>query len=125
MTPSRLRLFGRALALACPNCGHRPVVHRWVILDDDCPSCCISLVRGNRVGAYILNLGVAEAVVVAVVLAIVVRDWPTPPWDLLGWLAPVLAIASPLAFYPFSRLLFVAMDLAVHPGLHRDEDPVR
>lgn len=94
------------------------------MIADDCPRCAISLVRGNRVGAYILNLGVAEVVVMLVVLTITVRAWPTPPWDLLGWLAPVLAITSPLVFYPFSRLLFVAMDLAVHPGLHRDEDPL-
>jgi hypothetical protein len=99
------------------------VVRLWLGIADDCPSCRISLVRGNRVGAYILNLGVAEVVVMAVILTITVRSWPDPPWDLLGWLAPALAITSPLLFYPFSRLFFVAMDLAMHPGLHRDEDP--
>lgn len=119
----RWQLAGRAVALRCPNCGGRGVIRRWLQVADDCPTCGISLVRGNRVGAYILNLGVAEAVVMAVVLWVVVRGWPDHvPWELLGWLAPVLAVTSPLVFYPFSRLGFVAIDLAMHPGTKRDED---
>jgi uncharacterized protein (DUF983 family) len=116
-------LFARALMLRCPNCGERGVVRRWLQVAEDCPSCAISLVRGNRVGAYILNLGAAEVVVIAVVLTLVVRGWPDHvPWDLLGWLAPLLAVASPLVFYPFSRMGFVAIDLAMHPETRRDED---
>lgn len=123
MRPTRPQLFSRAFSLACPNCGHRPIVRHWLSILDDCPNCGISLVRGNRVGAYILNLGFAESVVMITVLTILVRTWPDPPWDLLGWLAPVLAVVSPLAFYPFARLAFVAADLAIHPDLRRDEDP--
>lgn len=119
----RLTLFARATVLRCPNCGGGGVVRHWLGVVDDCPTCGISLVRGNRVGAYILNLGAAEAVVMAVVLTLVVRGWPDQvPWDLLGWLAPLLAIASPLVFYPFSRMGFVAIDLAMHPETRRDED---
>lgn len=119
----RWTLFGRAMLLRCPNCGGGGVVRHWLHIADDCPTCGISLVRGNRVGAYVLNLGAAEAVVMAVVLTLVVRGWPDRvPWDLLGWLAPLLAITSPLIFYPFSRLAFVAVDLAMHPETRRDED---
>ncbi len=121
MTP-RLRLFARAFALRCPNCGGGNLLNHWLSVADDCPRCGISLVRGNRVGAYIINIGVAEAITTGVIITLLVRDWPTPPWELLGWLAPLLAIVSPLAFYPFSRLLFAAADLAIHPNLHRDED---
>lgn len=123
MTATRTQLFGRALRLSCPNCGHRPVVKHWLVIADDCPACRISLVRGNRVGAYIVNMAFSESVVMIAVLSILISGWPTPPWDLLGWLAPLLAVLSPLAFYPFARLIFVAADLAIHPDLHRDEDP--
>ncbi len=118
----RWTLFGRALRLHCPNCNGGGVVHHWLGIVDDCPTCGISLVRGNRVGAYVLNLGVAEALTAALIIAVTVMRWPTPPWDLLGWLAPLLAVTSPLVFYPFSRLAFVAIDLAMHPGTVRDED---
>ena len=120
----RPTLFGRAAILRCPNCGGRGVIRGWFSAPDDCPRCGISLIRGNRVGAYILNLVVAELLVMAVILGVVVSSWPTPPWDLLGWLAPTLAITSPLLFYPFAKLAFVAIDLAVHPDMHRDEDPL-
>jgi hypothetical protein len=98
------------------------VVHWWLRIADDCPRCGISLVRGNRVGAYILNLGVAEALTAGLIILVVVRSWPAPPWDILTWAAPLLAITAPLFFYPWSRLLFVAIDLAMHPGTVRDED---
>jgi uncharacterized protein (DUF983 family) len=115
-------LFVRALRLRCPNCGAGGVLRHWLGVRDDCPACGISLVRGNRVGAYILNLGVAEALTALLIIGVVVRSWPEPPWDLLGWLAPLLAITSPLLFYPWSRLFFVAIDLAMHPNTVRDED---
>lgn len=119
---SRPALFGRALLLRCPSCGKGGLIRNWFWAPEDCPQCKISLIRGNRVGAYILNLVVAELIVMGVILAVTVRSWPSPPWELLGWLAPLLAISSPLIFYPFAKMLFVAIDLAAHPGAVRDED---
>jgi uncharacterized protein (DUF983 family) len=103
------------MLLRCPNCGAGSILRHWLAVHDDCPTCGISLVRGNRVGAYIVNIGVSEALTAALIVGVVVQQWPDVPWDFLGWAAPLLAISSPLAFYPFSRLLFVAADLAVHP----------
>lgn len=97
-------------------------MRQWLRIVDDCPSCGISLVRGNRVGAYIINIGVAEALTASLIVIVTVRSWPNPPWDFLTWAAPLLAVTSPLIFYPFSRMLFVAADLAVHPDMQRDED---
>jgi uncharacterized protein (DUF983 family) len=112
------------MLLRCPNCGAGSILRHWLAVHDDCPTCGISLVRGNRVGAYIVNIGVSEALTAALIVGVVVQQGPVVPWDFLGWAAPLLAISSPLAFYPFSRLLFVAADLAVHPELKRDEDTI-
>lgn len=119
---TRGQLFRRALLLRCPNCGGGGVVRHWLQIVDDCPTCGISLVRGNRVGAYIINIGVAESLTMALILIVMIRNWPDPPWEFLTWAAPVMAVTSPLIFYPFSRMLFVAADLAIHPGMQRDED---
>jgi uncharacterized protein (DUF983 family) len=119
---NRTRLFRRALLLRCPNCGGGGILRHWLAVKDDCPTCGISLVRGNRVGAYIVNIGVSETLTAALIVGVVVLQWPAVPWDFLGWAAPLLAVTSPLVFYPFSRLVFVAADLAVHPELKRDED---
>ena len=123
MTPistPRLALVGRALRLRCPHCGQRGAIHRWFTMRTICPRCGISLTAGNSVGANLLNLVIAEAVLLTAIVGVVVTSWPDPPWTLLQYGAPVLMLLTPLVFFPFSRLLFVAIDLAMHPGASPD-----
>jgi uncharacterized protein (DUF983 family) len=108
-------LFARALLLRCPNCGHRGVLRHWLAMRESCPNCGLSLATGNRAGAYLLNLFAAEIAAVLLIVVIVARTWPNPPYGTLQWLVPVLMVIAPLAFYPFSKLVFVAIDLALHP----------
>lgn len=89
-------------------------------MQQSCPACGLSLASGNRAGAYILNLFTSEILLTVVLLAIVIRTWPNPPYGLLQWLAPVLMVLAPLVFYPFSKLVFVAIDLAMHPDAAPD-----
>lgn len=37
--------------------------------------------------------------------------WPTPPWTLLQYGGLVLMILAPFLFFPFSKTLFLAVDL--------------
>ena len=120
MISRRTRLFLRALMLRCPHCGGRGIFRHWLAMKDACPNCHLSLATGNRVGAYIFNIAAAEVVMSAVLLAIVLRSWPATPWTLLQYLAPGLMLVMPLLFYPFSKMLWVAMDLAMHPDAQPD-----
>jgi uncharacterized protein (DUF983 family) len=113
-------LFLRALVLRCPHCGKGSIFRHWFAMKEHCPTCGLSLATGNRVGAYILNLFAAESLVLVILVAIIVDRWPNPPWNLLQWLVPICALLAPLAFYPFSKLVFVAIDLAMHPGAEPD-----
>ncbi|HEX3926569.1 MAG TPA: DUF983 domain-containing protein [Gemmatimonadales bacterium] len=113
--PRRLQLFLRALTLRCPNCGKRGLFRHWLAMREACPNCGLSLATGNRVGAYLLNLVAAELVLMAAIVVIVLRSWPHPPWDLLQYLAPALMVIAPLLLYPFSKMVFVAIDLAMYP----------
>lgn len=90
-------------------------------MKESCPTCQLSLATGNRVGAYIFNITTAEIVMMIVFVAVVVRSWPNPPWDVLQYLAPAMMLLMPLLFYPFSKLLWVAMDLAMYPNAEPDE----
>ena len=107
-------LFIRAMTLRCPNCGGHGVLRHWLAMKSACPTCALDLATGNRPGAYILNIAVAEAVLMTVLAIIVLRTWPNPPYDLLQWLGPLLMLLMPLLFYPFSKLLFVAIDVAMY-----------
>jgi uncharacterized protein (DUF983 family) len=119
MTRRKL-LFLRALTLRCPHCGSRGVLRHWLAMRDSCPNCGLSLATGNRAGAYILNLFASELLALVVIVGIVVRTWPDPPYNLLQWLVPMLMVVAPLIFYPFSKLAFVAIDLAMHPDAAPD-----
>ena len=115
MSGRRRRLFARALALRCPHCGSRGVFRHWFAMRSHCASCGISLATGNSVGANLLNLVLAEAALVVLIAGLIAATWPDPPWFILQYGAPVLMLVAPLVFFPFSRVLFVAIDLAMHP----------
>jgi uncharacterized protein (DUF983 family) len=113
------RLAGRALRLRCPNCGRVRVFRSWFKMLARCPECGLALDRGEQgyvVGAYMFNIAAAEAVFVILFVGVLVATWPTPPWRLLTWGAPILMVVMPLIFYPFSKTLFLALDLLFHPA---------
>ena len=100
--------------LRCPHCGGRHVLRHWLAMRESCPDCGLVLAVGNRPGAYILNIAMAEVVLMVVLGAVVLRTWPTPPFGTLQWLAPLLMVVMPLLFYPFSKMMFVAIDVAMN-----------
>lgn len=84
-----------------------------------CPSCSLRFEReeGFFLGAYVINYGLGSIIVaVALVVFAVARnaDAGTSP---LPYLAVGLAgaILVPLAFYPFSRTIWLAIDLFMRP----------
>ncbi|MEO7611416.1 MAG: DUF983 domain-containing protein [Gemmatimonadales bacterium] len=88
----------------------------WFAMRSHCSHCGISLATGNSVGANLLNLVLAELTLVAGLGTVVARTWPDPPWRHLQYGAPILMVIAPLVFFPLSRVLFVAIDLAMHPS---------
>jgi Protein of unknown function (DUF983) len=83
-----------------------------------CPACGLAFDRGEQgyvVGAYLFNIAVAELAWLAVMVTTALATWPSPPWDLLLWGGAALMIAMPFAFYPFSKTLFLAIDLLIRP----------
>ncbi len=116
-------LFLRALRLRCPSCGGHPVILRWFMVSDNCPVCGIRLQRGEEgywVGAYMFNLIAAELVWAGSMVTIVWWTWPTPPWTGLLVGGVLLMVLMPVAFFPFSRLVFLAFDLVFRPQQPED-----
>lgn len=85
---------------------------------ESCPACRLDFERreqGYIVGAYMLNIVAAELIWLAGFLGVLVATWPDPPWGLLRYGSAALVLVLPLITYPFSKTLFLAMDLAVRP----------
>jgi uncharacterized protein (DUF983 family) len=112
-----LRLFGRAFLLRCPHCGRGPVLRHWLGLRVTCGACGLRLQRGEHdtfTGAmFILFTMVGVVSYAAIAVALLVAG--TTPWDLLQYGLPLLALVEVLAFFPFSKLLWLAFDLALRP----------
>ena len=108
--------FLRAAALKCPRCGSGGLLRSWMKMRDQCPSCGLTLERGETdfwLGAYVMNMVFAEGFAVVVALVVLWATWPaTVPAMAVGI---ALAIAAPFAFYPFSRTIWLAWDLSFRP----------
>jgi len=112
-----IRFCLRGLRLRCPNCGQGQLMRTWTQVREKCPVCGIHFQREHEdfIGAYLVNLIIAEMLVVAAVVAVIVVTWPVVPWDsMLWWLLPPVVL-MPLVTYPFSRALWLAIDLAYRP----------
>ncbi len=124
--PSRRRvstLFSRAMRLRCPHCGGSPIFVTWSHLVPNCPVCGLGLERGEQgywLGAYFFNLMAMETVFTVWVVGFLWWTWPTPPWGLLQAATIALMLVVPVAFFPYSKTLFLAFDLWVRPATEED-----
>jgi uncharacterized protein (DUF983 family) len=110
----------RGLTRRCPLCGSGGLFTGWFRMRERCPRCRYRFEReeGFFLGAYVVNLGVTEGllllvgVVPCIALLAANPDASLLPFVLTGLAAAVLA---PIAFYPFSRTLWSAIDLILRP----------
>jgi len=83
----------------------------------------LHLTRGEPdhfLGGYVINLGIAEGVAATLWIVLLTATWPDPSWVLMQWAAAVLVVVMPLLLYPFTRVVFLAVDLIAQP--HRPGD---
>ena len=119
-------LMKRGLTLACGVCGQRGLFTKgmWGMVDQ-CPRCGLTFERreGTSLGAVAVNTVVSAALVlVALAVAMVTLGTDTNRWTLLAVVAPFGTI-FPLLFDPFSRTIWLAIDLAMSPAGPDEVDP--
>ena len=103
----------------CPRCGTGKLFSRWFRMVDRCPGCGYRFQReeGFQLGGYVINFGVTEGLVCLVVAGYIlaasanpdVAIWPVAVGGLLA------AVVTPIAFFPFSRTIWAAIDLSLTP----------
>jgi hypothetical protein len=84
-----------------------------------CPRCGYRFQReeGFQLGAYVINFGVTEGLVCLALLGYILAAAANP--DVSVW--PVVvggvvaAVVTPVAFFPFSRTIWAAIDLTLTP----------
>ena len=75
--------------------------------------------EGYYLGSLLVNLVVAELLPLAAVVVLLYATWPHPPWTLVLYGGAALAILSPFAFYPYSKLVWLAVDQFIQPTIDR------
>jgi uncharacterized protein (DUF983 family) len=114
-----LAMLGRALTLRCPNCGSRGLLRSWFRLNDRCPRCGIRVEREGHdymAGSLMFNLVLAEVIFAVLFVAYLLITWPNPNWDMLEIVAPLGMAVAPFVLFPFSKLVWLAADLALRPA---------
>jgi uncharacterized protein (DUF983 family) len=107
----------------CPRCGSGHLFSSWFDIVERCPRCRLHFERepGYWSGALAVNTGVTFAVfavVLVVGLALTIPDVPVVP--LLAILLPLMLVL-PIAYYPFSKTLWMAVDRAFLQHLDPNE----
>lgn len=113
-----LAIAGRVLRLRCPHCGGGPVLTRRAGVRDRCVSCGLRFQRSDDnyfSGAMFFGLLIGEAVFALSLLATIVVSWPDVPWDAITYVAPVGMVAVMLLLIPFSKVVWLGVDLLVRP----------
>jgi uncharacterized protein (DUF983 family) len=123
VTPARRLL--RAFALRCPECGSGGLFRHWLRLQARCPRCALKLDRGTPdhfLGAYVVNLIIAELLFAGGLGIWVVSVWPDVPWDRIQWVAVATMLLAPLVTYPITRTVWLAVDLIFDPARSEDRE---
>lgn len=113
----------RGLRRRCPVCGERDIFRTWLETRASCPRCGLRLDRGEAdffLGGFTINFIAAELVLALFLLAAVAATWPDVPWSWLGWIGAPLMVLAPILFFPFSRTLWLAVDLTMRPPRPHD-----
>ncbi len=66
-------------------------------------------------GAYLVNLIIAEVLFAVGFGVWLLAVWPDVPWDRIEVVAVIAMILSPLVTYPFTRTVWLAADLIFDP----------
>lgn len=67
------------------------------------------------IGGMFVNFVLAEIIVVAAFMIVMILTWPSTPWTPLMWGTAILAVVAPVVTYPFTLTFWLAVDMTFRP----------
>jgi uncharacterized protein (DUF983 family) len=115
--PSNARLLWRGLRKHCPVCNQGHLFHGWFTLRERCPRCGLRFERieGHWSGDLGINTIVSFAALFLTLIVGFALTYPDIPGALLFACAVAVALFVPIVFFPFSKTLWLAIDLMMRP----------
>ena len=129
-TSSPARMLARGLLRRCAACGGGHLFSKWRRMRDRCPHCGYVFARedGFALGAILMNFAVTEALLAVVgIIPLIALLASHPNANVLPVVvaAGAAAILGPVAFAPYSRTLWVALELIFRPAFAGEPDDRR
>lgn len=124
LTPARV--VRRGLTRRCPLCGDPAVFTSWFNQRERCPTCNYPTTRvaDQWIGALGMNTIVSFGTLLAAIAVGFAVTYPDPPVATLLVVAVSVAVAVPVLFFPVSKSLWSAIDMAMRPPEPSDDiDP--
>ncbi len=120
-----MRMLARGATRRCPRCGAGSLFHRWFAMVPNCPRCGLKFEReeGYWTGAIAINTIVVGGLFTIVLVVTMILTVPDIPWvTVLIVVVPLMTI-GPMIVYPFSKTLWLAVDLGFlqRLGINWDE----
>jgi uncharacterized protein (DUF983 family) len=114
--PTTGRLLARGLTRRCAVCGSGHLFRRYFSMVERCPRCDFRFEReqGGFIGAVGINTVVSFTILLVLVVTSVLLTYPDGVGVAL-LVTVTAAVVLPTVFYPFSKTLWVAIDLAMRP----------
>jgi uncharacterized protein (DUF983 family) len=117
--PALGTMLKRGLARHCPNCGSGKLFRGWFKMAERCPRCGIKFEReeGFFLGAFLINFAIGEGLIAVLLFGYVILLSANAHVSVPGFIAAGigLSVAATMFFYPFSKTVWSALDLAMHP----------
>ena len=111
---SHATIMLRGVMKRCPRCGQGDLFESWTEMKEACPNCGLVFEQeeGYWVGALTYNTMITLSLFCLFIGVGAALTWPdTPVFPLVG-VGVVAAVIVPILFYPFSKTIWVATDLA-------------
>lgn len=109
-------MMGRAFRRRCPRCGAKAFTS-YFTLHKHCQECGLRFEReeGYWVGAMVINTTVVFGSFLVLFVGGMLIFWPDVPWGALAVVTLGTMALLPILFYPFSKTLWMALELSWHP----------
>ena len=110
-------LLSRGVRRRCPVCGGKRLFRRWVLMAERCPTCDLRFERvpGQWLGSWFLNICLAQMLAIGIVFGGALVSYPHPQVVPLALIGGAAMLAFPVWFFPYSRTIWLAIDLAMRP----------
>lgn len=115
--PTKAEALWRGATRRCARCGEGRLFRRWVTMAERCPRCGHKYERsdGFWLGSIMMNMAFTFFVFLVVFFGGLALTWGNTPWLAFLVGALLLNLLFPVFFHPFSRTLWVGMEMAARP----------